>query len=138
MEMVMETSILPRSLKIILGNLLHTSTLYEEIAEYADSRFELIPSVSDAYKQACPIQGPFRIFLFSFHQLEAPYHPENDPIDTAGDDKICEGDPAAETCASISGSEGCAQTASDPEILDEHHPSGLNREIGHKNREDCF
>ena len=130
MEMVMGTSIWPRSLKIILGNLQHTSTLDEELAEYADRRFELTPSLSDAYKQACPIQGPFRIFLFSSHQLEAPHHPENDPGDTVGDGQMCEGDPAAEPCASIAGRDGRTQRASAPEISDGHQPSGLNREFG--------
>ena len=80
MEMVMGTSICHRSLNIILENLPHTSIHNEELVEYADNSFELILSLPDAYKHACPIEGL--------------------PGQSGG------GGPEAETYASIAGSEG--------------------------------
>ena len=122
MEVVMGSPVWPRSLKIILENLLHTSTLDEELTEYAENRFELIPSLSDAYRQACPIQGPFRIFLFSAHQLEASHPPGDVSSEVAGDSEGREQEAqetpaiAPSACVVSNGEEGVLTAANQTEM----------------------
>lgn len=71
MGMIMGTPVWPLSLNGVLQNLLFTNTLDDELREYAENSAELIPSLADAYKLACPIQGPFRIFMHSSHNANA-------------------------------------------------------------------
>ena len=67
MEILMGTSVWPHSLKAILENILHSNALDAELADHHGNRSGVIPSLSEAYKKACHIRGPFRIFMFSSH-----------------------------------------------------------------------